>query len=83
MLKTFLCSRKKLNENGQLVPDQEHIEELKQRKLNWTRQEQIAAYLATIDNHKLPPILAVLTQPWADEPETANEWAQGIAQKRY
>jgi DGQHR domain-containing protein len=60
-------------DSGKLVIDDESIEELQQRPLDWSRQAALTQYLATHKNHKFPPILAVITQPWVENPES-DEW---------
>lgn len=53
--------------------DAESIEEIQQRPLDWSRQAPLAQYLAARKNHKFPPVLVVLNQPWVDNPK-ATEW---------
>lgn len=60
-------------ETQKLVIDDETIEELQQRPLDWSRQAALTQYLATHKNHKFPPILAVITQSWVEEPDS-DEW---------
>lgn len=55
------------------IRDAETIEQLQQRPLDWSRQAPLAQYLAVRPNHKFPPILAVISPPWVDEPH-APEW---------
>jgi DGQHR domain-containing protein len=49
------------------------IEEIKQRPLDWSRQISLTQYLAARKNHKFPPVLVVINQPWVDNPN-AVEW---------
>ena len=58
-------------ENVQI--DSESIDELQQRPLDWSRQAPLAQYLAARKNHKFPPVLVVINQPWVDNPKSC-EW---------
>ena len=51
--------------------DEESMEAIMQRPIDWSREAVLAQYLIERSNHKFPPILAVISQPWVDEP--ANE----------
>ncbi|PLZ08892.1 DGQHR domain-containing protein [Fischerella thermalis] len=53
--------------------DAESIDEIQQRPLDWSRQLPLAQYLASRKNHKFPPVLVVINQPWVDNPK-ATEW---------
>jgi DGQHR domain-containing protein len=61
--------------------DGESIDEIQQRPLDWSRQIPLAQYLAARKNHKFPPVLVVISQPWVDNPK-APEWdSEGRATK--
>lgn len=60
------------------IRDAKTIEQLQQRPLDWSRQAPLAQYLAVRPNHKFPPILAVISPPWVDEPH-APEWDGEVA----
>ncbi len=51
----------------------ESIAEIQQRSLDWSRQAPLVQYLAGRKNHKFPPVLVVINQPWVDNPH-AVEW---------
>ncbi|MUL38628.1 DGQHR domain-containing protein [Gloeocapsopsis dulcis] len=53
--------------------DADTIEEIQQRPLDWSRQLPLVQYLAAWKNHKFPPVLVVVNQPWVDNPQ-APEW---------
>ncbi|MGB3205923.1 MAG: DGQHR domain-containing protein [Crinalium sp.] len=66
--------RQKFNPDTENVEiDAESIEEIQQRPLDWSRQASLAQYLAARKNHKFPPVLVVINQPWVDNPK-ANQW---------
>ncbi len=66
--------RQKFNPDTKNVEiDAESIEEIQQRPLDWSRQASLAQYLAARKNHKFPPVLVVINQPWVDNPK-ANQW---------
>ncbi len=52
--------------------DADSIDEIQQRPLDWSRQAPLVQYLVT-GNHKFPPVLVVINQPWVDNPN-ASEW---------
>ncbi|MYS87881.1 DGQHR domain-containing protein [Embleya scabrispora] len=60
-------------ETGKLRIDEESIEIISQRAIDWSREAVLAKYLIERDNHKFPPILVVLGQPWVDDP-TSDMW---------
>jgi DGQHR domain-containing protein len=61
--------------------DADSIDEIQQRSLDWSRQAALVQYLAARKNHKFPPVLVVINQPWVDE-EKADEWnIEGRAKK--
>ncbi|MCC9309127.1 DGQHR domain-containing protein [Kitasatospora sp. RB6PN24] len=57
-------------ETGKLRIDEESIEAISQRAIDWSREAVLAKYLIERDNHKFPPILVVLSQPWVDDPDS-------------
>ncbi|MGI2905364.1 DGQHR domain-containing protein [Tolypothrix sp. VBCCA 56010] len=61
--------------------DADSIEEIRQRPLDWSRQLPLAQYLAARTNHKFPPVLVVINQPWVDNPKAAEWNKQGTATK--
>ncbi|MEM9926901.1 MAG: DGQHR domain-containing protein [Cyanobacteria bacterium P01_D01_bin.50] len=61
--------------------DADSIDDIQQRPLDWSRQAPLVQYLAARKNHKFPPVLAVISQPWVDNPQ-ASEWdSNGRAEK--
>ncbi|MEA5577569.1 DGQHR domain-containing protein [Anabaena sp. UHCC 0451] len=74
--------QKKYNpETENIEIDADSIDEVQQRPLDWSRQAPLVQYLAARKNHKFPPVLVVINQPWVDNPQ-ADEWdSQGIAKK--
>ncbi|PIG93201.1 DGQHR domain-containing protein [Gloeocapsopsis sp. IPPAS B-1203] len=61
--------------------DADTIAEIQQRPLDWSRQIPLVQYLAAWKNHKFPPVLVVIHQPWVDNPK-ATEWdSEGCATK--
>ena len=53
--------------------DAASIDDIQQRPLDWSRQAPLVQYLAARKNHKFPPILAVINQPWVEK-NKAPEW---------
>lgn len=62
-------------EGERVVIDRESVELVTQRPINWERQSSLAQYLLTKVTHKFPPILAVITAGWVDDPK-APEWGK-------
>ena len=61
--------------------DADSIDEIQQRPLDWSRQVALVQYLAVRKNHKFPPVLVVINQPWVDNAK-AYEWnGEGRAKK--
>jgi DGQHR domain-containing protein len=66
--------QKKYNpETDNIEIDADSIDEIQQRPLDWSRQAPLVQYLAARRNHKFPPVLVVINQPWADD-QKATEW---------
>ncbi|HLO88543.1 MAG TPA: DGQHR domain-containing protein [Nostocaceae cyanobacterium] len=66
--------QKKYNpETGNIEIDADSIDEIRQRSIDWSRQAPLVQYLAARTNHKFPPVLVVINQPWVDNPR-ATEW---------
>jgi len=62
-----------------IIIDETTIELIQQRPVDWSRQAPLTQYLAARKNHKFPPILAVISHHWIDQPDS-DEWnAQGRA----
>jgi DGQHR domain-containing protein len=61
--------------------DAESIDEIQQRPLDWSRQLPLAQYLTVRKNHKFPPVLVVVNQPWVDNLKAAEWDNQGRATK--
>lgn len=61
--------------------DADSIDEIQQRPLDWSRQAPLVQYLAARKNHKFPPVLVVINQPWVDNPQAAQWNSEGIATK--
>ncbi|AUT00531.1 hypothetical protein CLI64_09090 [Nostoc sp. CENA543] len=74
--------QKKYNpETDNIEIDADSIDEIQQRPLDWSRQAPLVQYLAARKNHKFPPVLVVINQPWVDNPK-APEWdSEGRAEK--
>ena len=51
----------------------ETIDRLYQRPLNWSRQAPLTEYLAGRRDRKFPPLLAVISPDWVDNPQ-ASQW---------
>lgn len=65
----------KIDENGNLIIDEESIEDLRQRAPHWDRQYALTNYLLRQRHRQFPPILVVVTQPWVSNSE-ADEWGE-------
>jgi DGQHR domain-containing protein len=61
--------------------DADSIEEIRQRPLDWSRQAPLAQYLAARKNHKFPPVLVVINQPWVDNAKAAEWDSEGRAKQ--
>ncbi|MBW4631064.1 MAG: DGQHR domain-containing protein [Iphinoe sp. HA4291-MV1] len=74
--------QKKYNpETDNIEIDADSIDEIQQRSLDWSRQAPLVQYLTARKNHKFPPVLVVINQPWVDNPK-APEWdSKGRAKK--
>ncbi|BCL36399.1 DGQHR domain-containing protein [Nostoc sp. MS1] len=59
--------------------DADSIDEIQQRPLDWSRQAPLVQYLAARKNHKFPPVLVVINQPWVDNIKAAEWDTQGRA----
>ncbi|MBO3457748.1 DGQHR domain-containing protein [Aetokthonos hydrillicola Thurmond2011] len=68
-----LLQQKYNSQTDNVEIDAESIDEIQQRPLDWSRQLPLAQYLAVRKNHKFPPVLVVINQPWVDNPK-APEW---------
>ena len=64
-----------------IVIDHDTIQEISQRNPDWSRQSAITQYLVTRPNHKFPPVLAVISQPWVDNPNAADWGPDGRAMR--
>jgi hypothetical protein len=62
-------------ETGEFIIDSESIKVVRQRRPDYSRQEDLARYLIQDPRHQFPPLLLVITAPWADDP-TAPQWDQ-------
>jgi DGQHR domain-containing protein len=68
-------------QTNNIVRDDETIEEIIQRPLDWSRQAALTQYLAARKSHKFPAVLVVVSPPWVDNPQ-AEEWDKnGVATK--
>jgi len=56
-----------------VVRDEETIDEILQRPLDWSRQASLTQYLAARKAHKFPAVLVVHSPAWVDNPK-APEW---------
>ncbi|MFJ2182904.1 DGQHR domain-containing protein [Streptomyces anulatus] len=61
--------------------DEESIDFISQRQVDWSREAVLAKYLIERDNHKFPPILAVLCPPWVDDPNSGTWDVDGRAKE--
>ncbi|MBG1242992.1 DGQHR domain-containing protein [Nostoc sp. NZL] len=74
--------QKKYNpETDNVEIDADSIDEIQQRPLDWSRQAPLVQYLAARQNHKFPPVLVVINQPWVDNPKAADWDSEGRATK--
>ncbi len=61
--------------------DADSIEQIQERSLDWSRQSSLLQYLAIHRNHKFPPVLVVISQPWVND-EKSDLWdGEGRAKK--
>ncbi|TAF60721.1 MAG: DGQHR domain-containing protein, partial [Oscillatoriales cyanobacterium] len=68
-------------QTNNIVRDDETIDEIIQRPLDWSRQAALTQYLAARKSHKFPAVLVVVCPPWVDNPH-AQEWDEnGVATK--
>ncbi len=76
-----LLQKKRNLETDNVEIDAESIDEIRQRPLDWSRQLPLTQYLVSRKNHKFPPVLVVISQPWVDNPQS-KEWnKQGRSKK--
>ena len=61
--------------------DASSIDDIQQRPLDWSRQAPLVQYLAARKNHKFPPVLAVISQPWVDNSKSSEWDSKGRAKK--
>lgn len=61
--------------------DAESIDDIQQRPLDWSRQAPLVQYLAARKNHKFPPVLAVISQPWVNDSKSSEWDSKGRAKK--
>ncbi|HLP90951.1 MAG TPA: DGQHR domain-containing protein [Nostocaceae cyanobacterium] len=74
--------QKKYNpETGNIEIDADSIDEIRQRSIDWSRQAPLVQYLAARKNHKFPPVLVVINQPWVDNPRSPEWDSEGRAIK--
>ncbi|OUL23375.1 hypothetical protein BV372_29905 [Nostoc sp. T09] len=72
--------QKKYNpETDNIEIDADSIDEIQQRPLDWSRQAPLVQYLAARKNHKFPPVLVVINQPWVDKHKAAEWDSEGRA----
>ena len=68
-------------QTNNIVRDDETIDEIMQRPLDWSRQAALTQYLAARKSHKFPAVLVVVSPLWVDNPQ-AEEWDKnGVATK--
>ncbi|MCU0547681.1 MAG: DGQHR domain-containing protein [Oscillatoriaceae cyanobacterium Prado104] len=68
-------------QTNNIVRDDETIDEIIQRPLDWSRQAALTQYLAARKSHKFPAVLVVVSPPWVDDPQAAEWDKYGIATK--
>ncbi|WP_013325278.1 DGQHR domain-containing protein [Gloeothece verrucosa] len=56
-----------------IIRDDQTIEEIQQRPLDWSRQSILTQYLIEQNHHKFPPVLVVVSPAWVDD-FNAPEW---------
>jgi len=61
--------------------DADSIEQIQQRSLDWSRQASLLQYLTIHRNHKFPPVLVVINQPWANDAKSELWGGEGRAKK--
>lgn len=66
---------------GKVRIDEESIDVIRQRPIDWSREAVLAKYLVEREHHKFPPILAVLSQPWVDDPDSEMWDEEGHAKE--
>ncbi|MBN3872855.1 DGQHR domain-containing protein [Nostoc sp. JL33] len=76
-----LFQKKYNHETDNVEIDADSIDEIQQRPLDWSRQAPLVQYLAARQNHKFPPVLVVINQPWVDNSKAAEWDSEGRATK--
>ncbi|QSJ17856.1 DGQHR domain-containing protein [Nostoc sp. UHCC 0702] len=76
-----LLQKKYNRETDNIEIDADSIDEIQQRPLDWSRQAPLVQYLAARTNHKFPPVLVVINQPWVDNLKAAEWDSEGRARK--
>lgn len=72
---------KYMDKDGRIRVDPTNANELAQRAPDWTRQPALTAYLLHDRNRKFGTILAVVSPPWIDDPNSENWGPGGVALK--
>ncbi|OBI60630.1 DNA sulfur modification protein DndB [Mycobacterium sp. E796] len=62
--------KSKLNEKGQIVIDEQSVQDLQQRAPNWSRQQILTMYLFRQPRRKFPPMLVVVQEAWVNDPDS-------------
>jgi DGQHR domain-containing protein len=63
------------SQTDNVIRDEETIDEILQRPLDWSRQASLAQYLAARKSHKFPAVLVVISPSWVDD-INADEWGE-------
>ena len=63
------------NDYGNIEITSENVELIKQRQVDFSRENVIARYLLTHPFHNLPDLVLVVSAPWVDNPE-APQWGK-------
>ena len=74
-IRDFPVFRKSGGESGDVESSKESLEQRQQRDPDWTRQRDMAAYLAARRHHKFPPLLLVGYQGWVFE-DRHERWGE-------
>lgn len=61
-----------IDDSGRLTITASNAEEIRQRAPDYTRQVELSAYLAHDKRRKFGTILAVISPPWIDDPDSDN-----------
>lgn len=66
---------------GQIVIDEQSVQDLQQRAPNWSRQQILTMYLFRQPRRKFPPMLVVVQEAWVNDPKSDVWDKEGKATK--